>query len=282
MLIKKHKSKNQYFYCGDNLWVRDFTSKATPLDINSFVEKEDYTQFKNNEIELNRMNIPDVGSENVVHPNCLIVSDGYKFDEYKKYITELDDKICVIGVNRSLAKWTDDKGELLKRKMSYFIANNPYPTCMSLLPKHQYRPRCIIASKTYPSFAKKYNGTLYKYAPVYDGKYSGEESLYGSIDDYRNSICAAVGLSFKFKVRKLFLLCCDNVFDRERQFAEQIPNKMWIYPQHKVAHQLIDGNLYWLNKFDDYKIKTGYFSHGPEFKYAECVNISEVRSFFET
>ncbi len=245
MKIKKHQS-NEYFLSG-NYWIRNFTQHIKPYDINHITLRSDYKTLFQNELLMKRHNIPEIGTERFRFDECLIVSDGYNFDKYKHRLLNIDGNVCVIGVNRSLAKWKEND-QLLKRQMNFFVVNNPYAECMSQLPTHRYFPKCVVSNRTYPEFAKAYQGTLYRYVPVPEANFKTDEASYYQIDDYRNPICAAIGLSYRFGVKKLSLFCCDDSFAQERPTAIQLENKLWTYPQHKISHHLIAGNLYWLKK----------------------------------
>lgn len=273
MKLKKHSNKNEYVLAG-GYWVRNFTKNIRPIDINKITLRSDYRSLTENEVAVRSMNIPEVGAEDFRYESCVIVSDGYNFNQLKHHLTQLSPKVCVIGVNRSLAKWKDENG-LLKRQMNFFVATNPYPECLSHLPKHRYYPPCIISTRVYPEFARKYSGTLYRYVPVYESQFAGETGGYYQIDDYRNPICAAIGLAYRFGVKRLALFCCDDAFKDERPAADKLENQLYLYPQHRIAHSLIEGNLYWLRQSGAI-VKD--FSHGPRYSDIEtCLpeNIGE-------
>lgn len=273
MQFKKYQNNN--YVLSDKYWVRDFTKNFKPYDLNTITLKSDYKDLIQNEIIVKSLNIPEIGSEKFNFENCLIVSDGYQFNKYKHLLISLPN-VCVIGVNRALAKWKDENG-LLKRQMNFFLVNNPYSECLSQLPKHRYFPKCVVSNRTYPDFIKQYEGTLYRYSPVGERFFTSGSDGYYQIDDYRNPICAAIGLSYKFKVKKLALFCCDDVFDTERPAAEQIHNGLWMYPQHKVSHSLINGNLYWLRKSG---VEIQDFSMGLKYDDIETNNVENIGSFF--
>jgi hypothetical protein len=100
------------------------------------------------------------------------------------------------------------------------------------------------------------------------------------IDDYRNSICAAILLAFRFHVRKLLLFCCDDAFDIERPASEKLENGLWIYPQQNVAHDLIDANLYWLSN-QEYEVAIKDHSSGPKYKNAGYIPMEGILDFFK-
>lgn len=279
IIIKKHRNRNDYLLTPNGLWVRDFTKNVLPRDINNLTKREDYQLLVSNETAIRTLNIPEIGSENETWKKCIIVSDGHNFDENKIILNQLPEDVCVIGVNRSLVKWKTTDG-LLKRKMNFFVVNNPYEECMRYMPAHGYRPKCIISSRTYTKFVKKYNGVMYKYIPVSDQIFSGESAKYYQIDDYRNPICAAIGLAYKFKVQKLVLFGCDDVFDHERPAAQQLPNGLWMYPQHFISHHLIDGSLYWLRHQEDYDVEARDCSYGPIYNNASYIKMSDIKDFF--
>lgn len=275
MKIKKHHNKNEYVLSGGQ-WIRNFTRSIWPIDITHITMREDYHLLTQNEIFIRTLNIPEIGSENLRYEKCLIVSDGYGFNDVKGLLRELPKDVCVLGVNRSLAKWQLN-GELLKRQLNFFVANNPYPDCASCLPKHRYFPQCIVSSRTNPEFVKQYKGTLYKYIPVFDTALAGDTGSYFQIDDYRNPVCAAIGLAYRFGAKKLGLFCCDDAFEQERPAAEKLHNGLWAYPQHKMSHSLIEGNLYWL-QHSGAEVKD--FSSGYKYGSIETLQHTECVKFF--
>src|SRR5581483_5776715 len=93
-------------------------------------------------------------------------------------------------------------------RMDYFIVNNPYPECMSYLPTNRPLPKCIVSSRTYPEFVRQYRqrkGAIYKYNPSRERKFGGVADSIYCVDDYRNPICAAVGLAYRFGAEKLLV-----------------------------------------------------------------------------
>lgn len=279
MTTIKTKNNNQYLLVSKGLWVRNFTKNIMPQDTNQLTRREDYQLLIENEITLRTMNLPDIGSETTTYAKCLIVSDGYRFNEIKSMLSDIPEDVCIIGVNRSLAKWQENT-QLLRRKMNYFLVNNPYAECIKYIPQHRYRPRCVVSSRTNPLFVKKYNGTIYKYVPVSDGTFSGEAGKYFQIDDYRNPVCAAIGLAYRFRARKLALLCCDDAFSTTRPTAEQLPNGLWMYPQHKLSHSLIAGNLYWMTNNEENKVDVVDCSDGPIYDHVPYISPTKLVEFF--
>lgn len=277
-IIKRQKN-NEYLLV-NGLWVRNFANNVAPRDLNNLTTRTDHRTFIDNELALRTMNIPVIGSESLIHRDCIIVSDGHRFDEMKHLLSDLPEKVCVIGVNRSLAKWQTTDEKLLRRKMNYYVVNNPYEECMRFMPQHGYRPKLIVSSRTNPSFVKRYGGIVYKYPPVGDDTFTGEVAKYYQIDDYRNPICAAVGLAYRFGVRRLLLFCCDDVFATERPAAEQLSNGLWMYPQHKISHDLISGNMYWLTQQQDIKVTVGDCSEGPIYDNVPYIPASNFLRFF--
>lgn len=268
-MIKKHPSKNEYYYSGNNIWVRNFTNEnVIPFDINDKLLTPEYEipMLLSNEIENSKKLLQRIDTEDFNFKNIVIVSGGYQFLEKQKLLDSI--QAIIIGTNTTLKLWNVNK------KMHFYVINNPYKDCMDYLPKNlKTLPKCIASTRTYPEFINTYPGVVYEYTPVKGRYYSGlkSESDY-FIDDYRNSICAAIGLAYKFKVKKLLLLCCDNASDKEKSGMVKV-NDFWMYPQHKIAHNIIDANLYWL-KSKNIAIK--YHSIGMEFKNAEYIeNIQE-------
>lgn len=270
--IKIHSTKNEYLYAGDGFWVRNFTKfPLKPYDINeSLASTRDIKIFIENELQNNKKLLPKIDSEEIIAENIIIVSDGLLFEKKQKILEELPKDIVVIGVNGSLKEWN------CNRRMNYYVVNNPYKECMDYLPKNfKTNPRVIASTKTYSDFIINYKGLIYLYSPVnnrmYNGVYTNSEYF---IDDYRNSICAAIGLAYHFSVKNLFLLCCDDVKEKEKPGMVKIEN-YWLYPQQITAHKLIDANLYWLKK-----IKIGYNSYGLKYNNANYIEEENIKKFF--
>lgn len=273
IIIKKHRNRNDYILTNQGLWVRNFTKAARPVDINSLTPKNDYELLISNQMQNSTINLANIDAEHIIAKNVIIVSDGYKFKEKLSLLSKLPlDNVVIIGTNRSLAKWSDIR-------MDYYVVNNPYKECMSYLPDN-YFPRCICSVRTYPQFIKKYlaKGNVYKYVPVGDDKFSGiiEPPRY-YIDDYRNPICAALGLAYRWEVQRLLLFCCDDVFDGERPGAEKLSNGLWMYPQHYTSHELILGNLFWLAKNN---VVLGNYSSSPDYEHVPYITDDELLRFF--
>ena len=273
-MIKNHRNKNDYYYAGNGLWVRNFMKKsAAPIDINNLIPEADMMTMLNNESNNHNKMLQRIDTETISHDKIAIIADGYKFTEKHKLLEILPSDVVVIGIGETLARWESS------RKMQYYIVNNPFDDCLHLLPKQQkVFPKCIASMRTNPGFVEKFNGIVYSYSPTPTTTFSGQkpEADY-LIDDYRNPICAAVGVAYRFSVQKLLLICCDDVYKEHRPATEKLNNGLWMYPQQKVAHDLIDGNLYWLKTAN---IKLGYCSEGPEYKNAGYIAEGDIAKFF--
>ena len=146
MIIKNHKNKNQYVLA-DDIWVRNFTAKASPISIND-LDKSDKNLLLANELENKKNNFIDAESQLKKADKVLIVSDGLEFETKHKIIDSLADDVQIVAVNKALAKWNANK------KVDLFFINNPYPECEGFLPKNKVFPRCIASSRTNPNFLK--------------------------------------------------------------------------------------------------------------------------------
>lgn len=280
MRIKKHPNGNLYVLTPQNKWVRNFTKTSCQfVDINNNISKNDYFTFLQNETKNNFQRHQWIDTEPLYHDKIIIVSDGFNFKENHKILASLPKDITIIGVNGSLAKW-----EVVNRNINYYVVNNPYRDCMKFLPKSsKILPKCIASQRTYFEFLQNYRGMKYKYYPVNETSYAtkGQKEVSWQIDDYRNPICAAIGLSYRFGADKLLLLCCDDSFEDERPSSTKLENNLWMYPQHEIAHGLIDGNLYWLANQKYKKVTIGDCSSGPKYKNAPYIKKENILSFFE-
>ena len=92
--------------------------------------------------------------------------------------------------------------------LNYYVVNNPYQECLYYYPQIvRSWPKCIASIRTNPNFLEVYQGLLYIYSPTNGQGFSGVQiDTPYSIDDYRNPVCAAINLSYKFKVKKLLFI----------------------------------------------------------------------------
>lgn len=280
MRIKKVENKNEYISTPQGMWVRNFTKKLVPYqDINNYLDNRDHFQLLKNEFNNNRAKITWIDKEELYHESAVIVSDGYGFEAKQEILNTLPQNVALIGVHGALRKWKPNN----KRSLTYYVANNPYNECMKYLPRRQTMPKCIVSNRTNSEFLENYRGVKYRYAPVptadYDG-HSNKDSSY-KIDDYRNAICAAVSLCYRFDVRKLLLFCCDDVFKDKRPSAVQLENGLWMYPQQNISHGLIDGSIYWLQHGDMQDSIVADHSNGPKYEHTGYIEENEIRSFLE-
>lgn len=286
MRIRKHKNKNEYIRTPEGFWVRDFTkSMATPRDINESIDKSDYKRIINNEFNNKKAKLYAIDEHKINHSHMVIVSDGYKFKEKQWLLPDVPTAV-IIGVNKTLAKWklVGNSCPAEKRRAMYYVVNNPYEECMSFYPrKHKYFPMCIASSRTNHEFIKKYQGEVYRYSPTSEERFAAikEEGSEYKIDDYRNPVCAAIGLAYRFGVTKLLLLCCDDSFDEERPGSIPTGKGTWMYPQQKIPHNLIDVNLHWL-KQQEAEIEIAEYSSGLYYENATYIKTDkEMVDFFK-
>jgi len=280
MRIKKYPNGNSYLLTPNGKWVRDFTAKGVPLlDINDTVKPEDNFLFINNEFENNIKRYAWIDTEKFYFPNVVIISDGFGFENGHRIISKIKniENVTVIGVNGSLKKWACEKN------MSFYLVNNPYEESVADLPKRRMLPRCIASCRTNFNFLSNYKGTVFRYNPVNEKTYGGKGSKEAtwSVDDYRNPICAAIGIAYKFGVEKLLLMHCDESFEQERPGSVLLENGLWTYPQQIVAQELIDANMFWLQSNDYSDVKVGNFSKGIKYQFAAYIdNEEDVINFF--
>ena len=278
--IKKTPDGNKYYLTGHGMWVRDFTAEQVPyVSLNETIQPKDYFNFLQNEIKNNIEKYTWIDSENFQMQDVVIVSDGYGFAEKQKILSKLPKSTNIIGVNGSLAKWN-----LTDRNMNWYLVNNPYDECMRYLPRrNRVFPKCVASVKTNHKFLSAYKGSKYKYFPVNERKYTGskKKEILWQIDDYRNPICAAIGLAYHFGAEKIMLFCCDDSFKDERPSSIKLENGLYEYEQQQVAHEIIDGMFYWLKNHPYYKTIIGDHSSSQEYKYATYINEEKVLQFFQ-
>jgi len=284
MMRTKKILNNEYLLTPSMVWVRNFTkSKAPFLDINKHLySNADYQLYMENESFSHQQKYLRIDTENVTLEKIVIVSDGYGFAEKQKLLAGIDHNAAIIAVNGALSKWTLTNKTTpveLRRRINFYVVNNPYRECLSDLPKERFFPRCVASSRTCPEFLERYKGDIYTYSPVSTELYSGTrfQPAY-KIDDYRNPICAAVGLAYRFGVRKLMLFCCDASFVDERPASVRLENGLYTYEQQLMSQHIIDGNLHWLRQEG---IEIVDHSSGAKYENATYITEDKVVSFFE-
>lgn len=276
----KNLNKNKYIITKENIWVRDLCSSSNNIDINQLYDKE-INLWLDNEFVNSKKNKLEFPIGEVKYDNIIICSDGYGWKHKQRTIGRIPNSLVkIIGTNGSLKNW-EMVGESadLKRIMSFYVVNNPYKDCMSYLPNsHSYYPNIICSTRTYPKFIEKYRNDPYFYKPSEGLNYSSTFNFINfTLDDYRNSICAAISFSWILGVKKLLLFCCDEAFEEERAGSVKMENGLYQYPQQIMSQNIIDKQLYWLKKND-----VEIFDHSSGIKYenAEYIDEDDILSFF--
>lgn len=271
MLIKPHSSRNEYIRAG-GVWIRNFTkTEVDPVAVDNLFVKNDHNAVITNEAQ--NKQYPRIHNEKPVLTDIVIVSDGHRFEERHKDLLALPPHVGVLAVNHALRKWR----LIQKRSINAYVVNNPYEDCVSYLPdpKNAYYPACIASARTCHLFLKKYQGQIYVYEPTIDVTFGRSGLVPYRIDDYRNPICAAIGLAYRFGVRRLLLMCCDDSFVDKREAAVQLKNGLWTYEQHLRSHEIIDANLYWLTHQEEVEVKVADWSSGPDYVNATYISSAQ-------
>jgi hypothetical protein len=270
--IKKYKN-NEYALTEHSIWVRNPISRLQPSDINHLTSDKDYRIFVDNELHVLSLNLMPLGEHKVKYDNCIIVSDGYNFNDCQEKIKNINEPCLIIGINGSLKKW---KPEVCA--MQFYLVNNPYQECCSFLPSNKYFPNCIVASRTNTEFIKRYKGVMYLYSPTYESKFDAFHKSKGfRLDDYRNPLCAALSTALFFNANKIALLCCDNSLKDHRPGTEQLSNGLYSYPQHKIVHNITDAMAFFIKR-DKPETQIANFSDGWE--YENIKSHSDLAKFF--
>lgn len=285
MVIKKHPNRNEYTLVDNSIWVRNFCKQNVPyIDINKMITSETCNDFLINESSNYRSNYSAIDGEDINFSNIIIVSDGYQFLEKQHLLANFSyQEVAILAVNGALASWNLLSGKRqdgLTRAINFYIVNNPFKECLNYLPvNHRYYPRCIASTRTYSGFLEKYLGIKHVYHPVTNKYYSGIMSNIRAdykIDDYRNPICAAIGLAYRFGAKNLLLFCCDDSFEEKRAGTVQLENKLWCYPQQVLSNKVIDANLGWLKK---HSVKIYDHSNGLKYENAEYISVDNIMNF---
>ncbi len=273
MKIKKTTTKNEYIRAG-GVYVRNFAKKnVAPVCISNMFSESDFKQVVANE-EHNRR-YPSITAENLHFKKMVILSDGYDFATQHKLAASFPKDVAILAVNGALKDWMSFK----ERSLNAYVVNNPYPEATRYLP-NQYFPTCLISPRTNAEFCKKYKGDIYTYCPTPEQRFGVQHKGEYHVDDYRNPICACIGLAYRFGVEKLMLLCCDDSFEEKRDYAIQLKNRLWTYPQQIQSHEIIDANLYWLTHQEDRKVKVVDLSCGGDYVNASYITNEEALTFF--
>lgn len=274
MIVKKHHSGNEFVFAG-GVWVRNFTKELlAPVQLSCMFDSEEQKRLMPNE-ELNK-NFPKISNEIIQFKKILIVSDGHDFDKRHLLISKMPKDVAVLAVNRGLARWKLMSVKVpndQRRSINGYVINNPFDEAKACLPAKdsKYYPTCLASIRTSPSFTRKYPGDIYTYYPTRDEKFGMSVNEIYTIDDYRNPICAAIGLAFKFGVEKLMLMCCDDSFTEQRDTAVKLENGLWTYPHHLRAQEIVDANLHWLTHQEERQVKVADFSSGREYLNAAYI-----------
>lgn len=278
MIKKDIESNNEYMLAG-NVWVRNFTkSNVSPVNISPLIDTKDYNLIMDNEGKNTGLQIANISEEKITFRHIVIISDGYDFKQKHRMLLDLPEHVAVLAVNRALAKWELLSGKE-RRPINLYVANNPYQQCMGYLPDRYY-PTCVVSSRTHHEFVRRYKGRKYMYEPTMARNFGLPRSAIYYVDDYRNPICAAIGLSHQFGVRKLMLMCCDDSFKDNREAAVPLENGLYTYPQHLRTQQIIDGNLHWLTHQEDVEVQVRDHSSGAKYTNAAYIAADEVLDFF--
>jgi hypothetical protein len=138
-------------------------------------------------------------------------------------------------------------------------------------------PKCIASNRTYYYFLQNYNGMKFRYNPVNEEVFSftGTSENFYQIDDYRNAICASIGLAYKFKANKIILLCCDDVFDEKKPGSNQTVDGLFQYEQQNKAIEIIDSYLYWLRN----KLDVKYYCRWKKINNAQYIDVSNILEY---
>ena len=280
MRIKKRK-KNEYVQAGD-VWVRDFTKRnVVPKSINRLTSNEDQALLIDNELRNRTLNLSKISEESIGATDVVIVSDGYDFEKRHQFLSQLNPRVVILAVNGALKKWKLYRPGLRPEEMrtiNAFVYNNPYDEGFSFMPPKdaQYFPTCIASSRCNHEFLKKYYGKKYLYEPTPEDGYGFRKLEKYLVDDYRNPICAALGIAYQFGVLKLMLLCCDDSFKDEREQAVQLENGLWTYPHHLKNQQILDALFGFLKSQEDREVRIADYSSGAKYKNAEYIDCDEA------
>ena len=266
------------------MWIRDFTKQGIrPQSLDFLFEDSEYDVVLENEVANKQYG--KISKEEVNMSKVVIVSDGYNFNWKHLSISKFEN-VAVLAVNRAMKNWKLMLPSLTQEEqkpINAYVANNPYQECMRYLPPTEtpYYPVCISSTRTNYMFLEKYLGDKFTYEPTPDTKFGSEKMEGYCIDDYRNPVCAAIGLAYQFGAQKIMLLSCDSSFVKERDFSVPLENGLWTYPQNIQSQEIIDANLYWLTHQENREVQIADWSDGPKYVNASYIkNEEEAVEFF--
>ena len=271
LTVKNHKNGNQYLYIDNNIWVRNFTVPfAKPIDINKLYQDEEIKNFIDNENKNIYSKYPKFEPKDLSQKNIIIVSDGFGFENINNLLEKINlNKKFIVLTNNSLKKWNN-----LNVLPDLFIENNPFKECLNNISLKFY-PNCLISTRTYHKFIDYYkykNIKMYDPTPLekYNTAIKSDDSKY--LDDYRNSICAAINYSYFCNAKNLFLLFCSEAFEKQKP-ATILHNdgEHYQYPLNNLSEKIIDGMLFWLKKKNS-NINIFYHGLNKTFNFASYID----------
>lgn len=265
--LKKDINQNEYMKIG-KYWVRNFSVPTIKeIDINNFYYDINLQEIIQNELENTRLKNELLEKDLFNrYRNFLIVSDGYGFENHKLFDSIRSD-VCIIATNQAARLWES------KRLPDFFLINNPDPSCMVAMPVRIF-PKLIASRKTHNKFLRSYPNGLHFYDAVPDGYYKSpfNDTSEIHIDDYRNPICAAIGLSFKFGQGNLFLAFCSPAYKNKKDGMVDLGDNLHNYPAQRTADEIIDANLFFY-KFGRPRFDIFYTGYKNCFKFSKYLEV---------
>lgn len=272
--IKKTSDRAKYVLSGDAGWVRDFTGNHGVI-LSDVYDTNSVRVAVANESANRTYNLPMIDRESIVSPHVVVVSDGTDLQAVLPLVNVFSkQKTLIVGVNNSLSSQ-----EFFPH---YYISNHQGEESLSLIPKQRVLPNLIASCRANSSFVRKYRqrgGVAFIYVPTPSRQFSS--NLFKSnftIDDYRNPICAAINLAYRWNAIKLTLLAPHDFYAESKAGTQKIRNGVNIYPQQKTAHNYVDGCLYWLR---EHGCETTAVTSGLSFSNANTLTPSEAEEFFK-
>lgn len=268
LVFKKHKNKNEYLQV-DNYWIRNFFNPTgKPQDVNILYHETELEEILNNEVRNTKLGYQEVNEGIYSCNDVLIVSDGHGFNEHKKF-NKLRDDLCVITVNHAARFWEAD------HLPNFFLINHPKADCLSFMPNKLF-PLLLASRRTHTAFLKNYKNDVYLYDPVpeeyYQSIISAESELH--IDDYRNPICAAIGVAKILQAKNIYLAFCSSAYMEERPGTSKVEDGLYQYPLQQTADKIVDGNLFWY-KFTNRSTKIFHTGLQKSFRFSKYLKFDD-------
>lgn len=272
--IKKFKDNNEYCLSGQT-WVRNFLNEFVPAyDINNLYSDEEIRKCIENEISNSKIGISNIETESFSFEKVFIVSSGFGFKE--NYVNlfqniNINRNNVVFSVNNVPKLW------MYEKRPQYYISSNFQGSN-----NFMFQPILVASSRSSYDAIKAYKNLKYFYNPCPNYKFQSPFSIdsISYIDDYRNPICASLGICSRFNVKEIYLAFCSEGYNFYKPGMNKV-NDFYIYPEQEIANDIINKIIFWMKlKNKDLKIYyTGLKNSFTLAKYLETQEFIDMANY---